>query len=154
MVTTREEKKSRQRIASEKMTDAQRVQHKLRSGPIKSELRTVPETLLLTKAFFLQAKEAIEAYPSLNAENGFALVIAYLTPDLSAIFTKSYKPGKETEIAQELSSMCCIPAGLIFGIRDPEHNGDWLIGDKPFLATPLVISALRQRIESDVIGIN
>jgi hypothetical protein len=92
----------------------------------------------------------------LNHAKDFSVVIAYMTPDLSMLFTRRYEHGKESEIQADLSGpgKCCIMAGLIFGIRDHDHGGDWLIGGKPFLHTPLVISALKQRMESEVIGIN
>jgi hypothetical protein len=155
MRTARTEEISRQRKAADNMTEAKKLHQKLGSGAIKSELRTVPETIHLASTFYRQAQQAIkQEYKKLDSENGFALVIAYLTPDLSNLFTRKYMPGEEGHIYRELSTECCIMVGLIFGVRDPEHNNDWLIGGKPFLNTPLVIDAMKQRISSDVIGIN
>lgn len=147
------ELKSRQKATAEKMTRAQRVHHQLLSGPVKSELRTVPETIQLAAAFNRQARKGLEDL-GLDPDNGFALVIAYLTPDLSTIFTCRFVAGKEAEVHKALTAECCIMAGLIFGMQDPEHNGDWLYGAKPFLTTPLVLSALKERIQSDIVGIN
>jgi hypothetical protein len=151
---TDSEVKSRQKATAESMTEAQRVEHQLQSGRVKSELRTVPETIQIASAFYRQAREAMKARKGLDTENGFALVIAYLTPDLSTLFTRKYVPGEEGHIYRELSTECCTPVGLIFGIRDPQHDNQWLIGAKPFLTTPLVLEALKQRIQSDVIGIH
>lgn len=148
--------KSRQRLAAENMTQAEKVQHRLQSGPVKSELRTVPEAIHIASAFHRQAKEAMKDHKKLDHATGFRLVIAYMTPDLSTLFTIKFEPGREAEIAKELTAKdtCALPVGLIFGIQDYEHSGDWLIGAKPFLTTPLVLSALNQRIDSEVIGIN
>jgi hypothetical protein len=146
------ELKSRQKVAAENMTQAAKVQHQLQSGPVRSELRTVREAIHMASAFNRQAKEAMKDHKLLDHAKDFALVIAYMTPDLATIFTRKFEPGAETVIAEELSSGCCIMVGLIFGIRDPEHNGDWLFGVKPFLTTPLVLSALKQRLDSEVIG--
>ncbi|HEY6769385.1 MAG TPA: hypothetical protein VI386_31970 [Candidatus Sulfotelmatobacter sp.] len=154
MRTDVSEIKSRQKATAENMTQAQRVQHQLHSGPVKSELRTVQEAIQIASAFNRQAKEAMKDRKKLEHARDFSLVLAYLTPDLSALFTAKFVPGEETKLYKELSSGCCIMAGLIFGIRDPEHKNDWLLGVKPFLTTPLVLSALKQRIDSEVIGIN
>jgi hypothetical protein len=148
------ELKSRQKVAAENMTQAAKVQHQLQSGPVKSELRTVQEAIHIAAAFNRQAKEAMKGHKRLDHAKNFRVVIAYMTPDLSTIFTRKFEPGAETAIAEELSSGCCIMVGLIFGIQDPEHNDDWLYGVKPFLVTPLIVSALKQRIDSEVIGIN
>jgi hypothetical protein len=150
------EEKSRQRLAAENMTQAEKVQHQLQSGPVRSELRTIQEAIHIASAFNRQAREAMKAHKKLDHETDFALVIAYMTPDLSTLFTTRFVSGRGAEIAKELSAKdtCALPVGLIFGIQDPEHNREWLFGVKPFLTTPLVISALKQRLDSDVIGIN
>src|SRR5205807_10634532 len=149
------EKKSRQKIAAENMTTVQRIQRALQSGPVKSELRTVQETIHLARALSAQAKNAMDL-KGLNHAKDFAVVIAYMTPDLTMLFTRKFEPGKEREIQADLEGpeKCCIMVGLIFGIRDHEHGGEWLFGVGPFLVTSLVVNALKQRIEEDVIGIN
>jgi hypothetical protein len=153
MLKLPQELKSRQKATAENMTEAQKVQHQLQSGPVKSELRTVQDAIQTAAAFNRQAKEAMQS-KGLNHEKDFSLVLAYLTPDLSSLFTRKFVPGQEADIYKDLASGCSIMAGLIFGIRDHKHNGDWLLGLKPFLVTPLVTSALRERLFSDVIGIN
>jgi hypothetical protein len=149
----RNETRSRQKIAAENMTPAAKVHQQLQSGPIKSELKTVHEAIFLASAFNRQAKEAMEL-KGLDHSKNFGLVICYLTPDLSMLFTKRFVPGEESRIEREMAGQCCIMAGLIFGICDLEHRGDWLFGMRPFLVTPLVLQALRERAESDVIGIS
>lgn len=148
----RQPAKSRQKIAAEAMTKTEQVYRQLRSGPIPNELRTVQEAIFLASAFTRQAKEAMLA-KGLNPDT-LVVVIAYMTPDLSVLHTRKFVPGAEKHLQNELAAECCIMAGLIFGIRDPDHNNEWLVGEKPFLNTPLVRSALSQRIESEVLGIN
>ena len=86
----------------------------------------------------------------------FYVHIAYMTPDLSFLHTHKFERGLEATIQENLSGpgKCCIVVGLIFGIRDPEHGGNWLFGARPFLNTPLVIMALKQRLEETTTGIN
>lgn len=150
-VTATVEPKSRQKKTAESMTKAQKVHRQLTSGPVKSDLRTSQEAVQIAAAFYRQLKEVMRLR-ELGSE--FKVHIAYLTPDLCFLFTKLYEPGQEKQILEFLSQGCHIMAGLLFGIRDPEHSGDWLIGAKPFLNAPLVVSALKQRMDSETIGLD
>jgi hypothetical protein len=145
------EGKSRQRLAAENMSKAQRIHRAIQSGPIKSELRTVQEAIHAARALAVQI--GAEGF-TLN-EN-FFVHIAYLTPDLSMMFTRRYVEGKESEIYSDLAGpgRCAIMAGLLFGIFDPERNGEPVIGARQFLNTPLITMALKQRVESQEIGVN
>jgi hypothetical protein len=142
--------KSRQQTAADNMSDSERVHRQLTSGPTKSELRTVPEVIGTASAFNRQAKEAMKL-KHLDHAKDFVLTIGYLTPDLGILYTKKFVEGHEAELQKALASECAIFCGLIFGIR--EGKG-WLLGARPFLNTPLVLSALKGRLESEVIGID
>lgn len=142
---------SRQKLAAENMTRVQKIHRALQSGRLKSELRTVQEAVHAARALTMQ----IEA-EGLKLNEDFFVHIAYLTPDLSMLFTRRYIPGQESTIHSELAGpgSCCIMAGLVFGIRDNERGGDFLIGARPFLETPLVLTALRQRMEEKTTGVS
>jgi hypothetical protein len=143
--------KSRQKVAAESMTRVQKIHRALQSGQLKSELRTVSEAIHAARALTMQIEAA-----GLKDERDFHVHVGYMTPDLSMLWTRRYERGQEAAIQEDLSGpgKCCIPVGLVFGIRDPEHGGDWLIGSRPFLDTPLVRTALKQQQESEVVGIN
>jgi len=162
MVRAQTGTKSRQKLAAEKMTPVQRLARALQSGQLKSELRTMPEAIHMAHALAMQIGNALKMPEYANefkkptyAEH-YHVAIAYMTPDLSMLSTWPYEPGKEAEIQQQLSGpgKCCIPVGLFFGIRDPKQGAGWLSGARPFLNTPLVIMALKQRLEENTIGIN
>lgn len=145
---------SRQKIAAAKMTPAQRICRALQSGPVKSELRTVQEAIHLARAFNTQAKSAMDAAKAegatLDHAEDFGVSIAYMTPDLSVLHTLKFEVGQEAVIQAELSGgsgRCCIMVGLVFDVRDHAKGGGWLHGARPFLTTPLVLMALRQRME-------
>ncbi|MFL6305450.1 MAG: hypothetical protein ACJ72H_18120, partial [Candidatus Sulfotelmatobacter sp.] len=106
----------------------------LQSGQLKSELRTMQEAIHLARSAAMQIGNALKASPFTDDADYAAfkkaaygehynVAIAYMTPDLSMLFTRRYEPGKEAVIQGELSSpgQCCIPVGLLFGIRDPKH---------------------------------
>jgi hypothetical protein len=131
-----EQRKSRQKLAADGMSKVQRLHRALQSGPLKSELRTVSESIHAARGLFKQIEQTG------MERKDFAVHIAYMTPDLSALFTRSYVPGEEAKIQAELSGpgTCCIPVGLTFGLRDMER-GNWVVGARPFLRTPLVTMA-------------
>jgi hypothetical protein len=133
------------------MTTVQKIHRALQSGRLKSELRTVSEAIHAARALTMQIEAA-----GLKHDEDFQVHIAYLTPDLSMLFTERYIRGEESAIHAKLAGpgTCCIMAGLVFGIRDKEHGGDFLIGARPFLETPLVLSALRQRMEENTMGVS
>jgi hypothetical protein len=155
--TEEHESKSRQKVAAEKMTPIQNLVRALQSGRLKSELRTVQEAIHAAHALAMQIESVSENY-GLSKTYGadFHVAIAYMTPDLSSLSTWPYEPGKEADIQKRLSASgtCCIPVGLVFGIRDRKQGGGWLSGARPFLETPLVRMALQQRLERNTIGIN
>ena len=122
---TQTELRSRQKIAADNMTPVAKFVRALQSGQLKSELRTVQEVIHAASALYKQIEAGALRKTSRSQT-------AYLTPDLSMLFTRKYVPGKESEIQAELSGQCCIWAGLVFGIRDPGHGGDWLMGARPF----------------------
>jgi hypothetical protein len=153
MVRTQTElPKSRQKLAADNMTRVGKLMRALQSGQLKSELRTVQEAIHLARALFMH----IESQGFKSEEEQFAVHIAYMTPDLSMLFTRKFEPGDKAAatIQADLSGQCCIMVGLIFGIVDPENHDSALGGARPFLNTPLVMMALKQRLESDSIGIN
>ena len=161
-VTEKEDKKSRQRTAAEKMTDAQRVQQRIASGAFKSELRTATEAIWMAKALDQQLRDAMKL-AKLEPDEDCIVHIAYMTPDLSTLSTVRFTEGKEREIHAELTGpgKCSIMAGLIFGVRErdakkleafkqkPANSSVWLLSSKPFLSTDLVHAALKQRIEEE-----
>lgn len=152
MVSARTETKSRQQKAADNMTRVKKVVRALGSGQLKSELRTVQEAIHLARGLFMN----IESHGFKADKEEFAVHIAYMTPDLSMLFTRKFEPGDKAaaKIQADLSGQCCIMVGLLFGIRDPDHDDDAWIGARPFLSTPLVLMALKQRVESDSIGLN
>jgi hypothetical protein len=123
--------KSRQKVAEEKMSKVQRLHRQLSSGPLKSDLRTVSESIHAARALYFQIEGA-----GIPAKD-FAVHVAYMTPDLSALYTAQFTLGQEAKIQAELSGQCCIVVGLAFGLRDWER-GNWVLGSRPFLRTPLV----------------
>jgi hypothetical protein len=146
MTRTQTEPKSRQKLAAENMSKVQRLHRALQSGPLKSELRTVSESIHAARGLFKQIESA-----GLEHKD-FAVHIAYMTPDLSALFTRPYVPGEEAAIQAELSGQgtCCIMVGLTFGLRDLERE-NWIVGARPFLRTPLVMMAFAQWMQETFI---
>jgi hypothetical protein len=130
------QKKSRQRIAAERMTKVKMLQQRLSSGAVKSDLRSVSEGIHAARALYKQIE--VSGMPAKD----FWVHIAYLTPDLSVLSTQPFEPGKEAAIQAELSGqgMFCIVVGLVFGLRDWE-NKHWTLGSRIFLRTPLVNAA-------------
>jgi hypothetical protein len=151
MRTSVSESKSRQKLAAENMSEAQRVHHQLRSGPIRSELRNAREAIQIAGAFYRQAAEQMKAR-KLDPKDLF-VHISYLSPDLTVLSTLAFEPGKESQLYEKLSTGCSIMAGLIYAIRDAER-GSILVGAKPFVDTPLVREALKQRVEASGIGVS
>jgi len=155
MMVSAHVKESRQKIAADKMTGAEKLARALQSGLMKGDLRTLQEAIHMARALAMQIPITAKNYKGLKLSDkygeDFHVAIAYFTPDLSAIFTHPYEPGKEAEIQEQLSGpgKCCIPIGLIFGIRDHERGARWWSGARPFLNTPLVIMALKQRVEEN-----
>ena len=133
---------SRQKIAAEKMSPVQQLHRRLQSGPLKSELRTVSESIFAARVLYKQIEAA-----GIPAKD-FWVHIAYTAPDLSALSTRPFAPGEEAAIQGELSGpgSCCIMVGLAFGIRDWER-GNWVLGARPFLETPLVRTAFKQWLQ-------
>jgi hypothetical protein len=141
-VMVRTQEKSSQRRAMEGMSKVQSLHQRLSSGPVKSELRTVSESIHAARALYKQIELAgIET-------KDFFVHIGYLTPDLPALFTQPFTPGQEAATQEALSGkgMCCIPAGLTFGIRDWQRK-NWSLGARPFLTTPLVRTAFANWLE-------
>lgn len=118
------------------MSKVQRLHRALQSGPVKSELRTLSEAIHAARALCKQ----IEAEGI--APKDFVVHIAYLTPDLSSLFTHRFSAGQEAATQAELSGECCIMAGLTFSLRDRER-GNWIVAARPFLKTPLVETAFK-----------
>lgn len=157
--TQEREPKSRQRIASEKMTSVQQICRAVQSGPVKSELRTVQESIHAARALAMQIESMMTDPKYITRDlaehhvygTDYHVAIAYMTPDLSTLFTWPYEPGKESEIHARLSGVgsCSIVVGLVFGMRDPERGGAEYYGGKVFLDTPLVRMALAQRMKEN-----
>src|ERR1035437_2626907 len=129
MTRTQRQQRSRQKIAADNMTPVMKLARALQSGQLKSELRTTQEAIHAATALTKQI-EAAEL--GLTYEKDFLVHIAYLTPDLSMLFTAKFEPGKQAAIQAKLSGQCCYMAGLVFGIRDKDHGGDWAFGARPF----------------------
>jgi len=133
---------SPQKLRAQGMSKVQNLSRALQSGRLKMDLRTVPEAIHAARSLYSQIKAAgIEA-------KDCHVKIAYLTPDLSSLFTHSYVPGEEASIQAELSGqgMCCIMVGTAFALRDLE-KGNWVVGYRPFLNTELVKRAFEQWLE-------
>jgi hypothetical protein len=135
---------SPQKTRAENMTKVQKISRALRSGAIKSELRTAQDAIWMAKALDQQIKAAG------LGDNDRHVYIAYMTPDLAVLSTLPFVEGREQEILKLLTGpgTCSIMVGLVYAMRDDEHGGDWLFAHKPFLATPNVVAALDQRAEA------
>jgi hypothetical protein len=141
-----------------RMSTAARVHKHFAGGRPTNELRTVQEAIWVAKALDRQLRDSMAAN-GLNPDDSRVLV-CYLTPDLSMLFTEPFFAGKEQALHAKLASTCCIMAGLIYVVRerDPkvlkEHGNDdlCLMGTKPFLNTKLVNAALNERIETAPLG--
>ena len=133
---------SRQQVAADKMTKVQRLHRALQSGPLKSELRTAFESIHAARALYEQIERAGIAADDYNVH------VAYVTPDLSALFTVPFMPGQEAAIQAELSGpgRCAIIVGLTFSLRDWDA-GNWSVGVRPFLKTPLVEMAFENLVK-------
>ncbi len=132
---------SPQKLRAEGMSKVQNLNRALQSGRLKMDLRTVSEAIHAARGIHSQIKDAgIEA-------KDFHVKIAYLTPDLSSLFTHSYIPGEDKAIHETLSQQCCIMVGTCFAIRDWEKK-NWVVGKRPFLATQLVDRAFDQWMDS------
>jgi hypothetical protein len=138
--------KSPQKLAEESMSKVQKLNRAMQSGRLKMELRTVPEAIHSARALYKQIESA-----GLQHKD-FSVHIAYMTPDLSALFTHQYVLGEEAKIQAELSGpgMCCILVGLGFAMRDWDRK-NWVVGVRPFLDTPLVHMAFNQWLEEMLI---
>jgi hypothetical protein len=152
MLSTSPRGKSRQKIAAENMSKEQRVHRQLQSGPLKRELRNAKETVWTAAGFYRQAREAMTAQGLTFGEDTFAMVVCYLSPDLTTLWTLKYIPGEEQKLNEELNQSCGVIIGLMFGVLEPGHG--WLMGVRPFLDTPLVLEAFKARLSSDVLGVN
>ncbi len=117
----------------------EKLHRALQSGRVKMDLRTVQEAVHAARSLYSRIKdEGIEA-------KDYHVKIAYMTPDLSMLSTRSYLPGEDALIQAELSApgMCCIMVGTAFALRDWETK-NWFVGYRPFLSTPLVDRAFDQ----------
>src|SRR5579864_5236828 len=102
------------------MTTAARVAKNFAGGRPTNELRTAQEAIWMAKAFDRQLRDSMRAN-GLDP-NDCRVLICYLTPDLSMLWTEPFYEWKESEIQAKLTSQCCIMAGLIYVIveRDPK----------------------------------
>src|SRR4051812_13178806 len=100
---TRQEKR-REKLAAGKVTPAQNRMRSWPSRQLKSELRTMQEAIHLARSAAMQIGNALKASPftddadyaaSKKAAYGehYNVAIAYMTPDLSMLFTRRYEPG-------------------------------------------------------------
>jgi hypothetical protein len=139
-------------LRADGMTRVQKISRALRSGAIKSELRTAREAIWMAKGLDQQIQAA-----GVDAKDRH-VYIAYMTPDLSVLSTLPFIEGNEPSILKTLTApgACCIMVGLVYAMRDREREGQWLFAPKPFLATPNVVAALNQRAEvgHELEGIN
>lgn len=150
----RAQEKSRQRLASEKMSPVQKLCQRLSSGAIRSELRTVQETMHMARALVEQMGQLGKEYGLCKTYGkDYSVAVAFLTPDLSVLNTWPFNLGKEAEMQTALSGpgRCTIPVGLVYEVMDPD--GGRMMGARVFLNTPLVVMALKQRITNETVGI-
>jgi hypothetical protein len=139
------------------MSKAAKIHRKFSAGRPMNELQTAREALWIAKAFDQQLKAEM-AEQGLQPDDTRVL-LCYMTPDLVILSTLAFKAGREEEIYSVLTGpgKCAVMVGLIFGIheRDPkvtskpkfkDPDGVWLLGQKAFLNTEIVRSALLQRI--------
>jgi hypothetical protein len=134
MVHTHEApKKSRQRIAAEGMSKVQKLHRAIQSGQLKPELRTASEAVLAARMVQTQ----IEKSGIYDGSEDFHVRIAYLTPDLAALGTLPFTPGKEAEISASLSEHCTYMVGIVFALWDDEHK-NWIVGARQFVSTERV----------------
>jgi hypothetical protein len=139
------------------MTTAERVQRRFSAGRPTNELKTAQEALWMAHGLKQQLGEALKD-EGLSPED-CEIHIAALTPDLSMLLTYRFTEGdaeKMRELHAKITSVCSIPVGLIFGVREhdskavKEFGGPHMIlGAKPFLNTKLVADALNHRIKSE-----
>jgi hypothetical protein len=133
---------SPQKMRAAGMSKVQNLHRALQSGRLKMELRTVPEAIHAARSLYTRIiSEGVDT-------KDCHVRIAYLTPDLSSLSTRSYTPGEESKIQAELSAqgMCCIMVGTTFALRDWEKK-NWVVGCRPFLDTPLVEGAFKNWLE-------
>jgi hypothetical protein len=144
----------------EKMSAAAKVQRRFSAGRPMNELRTIQESIWMAKSLDQQLRDAMKN-EGLKPEDS-SVLLCYLTPDLSMLFTEPYVDGQEHSLHAKLAGRCCIMVGLIFGVRerDPRvlktrgNDNLWILGAKPFLTTKLVLTALKQRLDTTELGGN
>jgi hypothetical protein len=88
-----------------------------------------------------------------RADDYFAVAVAYVTPDLSALgFTPFYSPGEEERIERYLNGNVAI--GLVFGVAD-DARSEIFMGTRPFLVTKQTeawLSELTLAIQSEMVA--
>jgi hypothetical protein len=137
------------------MSKAAKIHRQFSVGRHMNEMRTAREAIWMAKALDQQIKAEMVS-EKLSPEDT-SVLLCYMTPDLAILSTLPFRAGQEEKIYAELTGpgKCAIMVGLIFGIheRDPkvtakfsDPDGVWLLGQKPFLNTDLVRTALSQRI--------
>jgi hypothetical protein len=154
MVRTQERTETnRQKEAAAAMSPLKQMQRALSSGALKSEFRTIHEAInaarLMSAQIVAMAKRYDVKFKSEKYGDNFHVAVAFLTPDLTTLNTWPYTPGQETETYKAISGQNGICVALIFEIADAKEK---LMGARPFLITPLVMSALKERMKETLGG--
>ena len=153
MVLSEAERKERREAGRqrelEEMSVAKKVHRQLTNGrPPASEFRTPIAALTAAKTLHREIRTRIEeethgTRPRAGAGDYFAVTVAYVTPDLSALgFTPLYSEGEQDRIERTLSGNIAI--GLVFGIADGKR--EILTGARPFFVTKQTDSWLEELI--------
>ena len=131
----KERREAGRRTELDEMSVAKKVRRDLTNGrPPASELKNPNAALTAARTLHALIVRGIEEETHGTRPKGkdyFAVTIAFVTPDLSALgFTPLYAPGEEARIERALTGN--IALGLIFGIADGKEI---LMGTRPFLVT-------------------
>jgi hypothetical protein len=141
MVLSETESKARREAGRQKelegMSVAKKVQRNLTNGrPPVSELRTPNAAVTAARTWQSRIKDEIERETHgqrPRAADYFAVAVAYVTPDLSALgFTPLYAAGEEDRIERHLTGNVAI--GLVWGVADDAHS-EIFMGARPFIVT-------------------
>jgi hypothetical protein len=135
VLTVKERREAGRKRELEEMTVAKRVLRQLTNGrPPASELRTPVAAVSAARTLHRDIQKRIEEATNgtrTRAREYFAVTVAYVTPDLSALgFTSLYEEAGQDRMERMLTGN--IPIGLLFGIADGKEI---LVGARPFIVT-------------------
>jgi hypothetical protein len=133
--------KSRQRLAAENMTPAQKIRRDLTGGrPPAGELKTPTGAVTAARILHRELETRMSAEGLKPKTGDWCVSIGYVSADLSVLgFSPLFAPGEEAELMKYLSGHVML--GLIFGMVDKEAKEskdeiDRIVtGTRPFFVT-------------------